>query len=134
MSQAIFEYSYIVKPQEIDVLNHVNNVVYLKWVQEAAIKHWTELTKNKKFDEYVWVVNRHEIDYFRPAFLNDQLTIKTWVGKTEGSTSIRHVEVYKENKLITKTLTTWRLLDAKNFKSVIIPEEVLKVLEVVNKS
>lgn len=129
MNQNVFEYNYRVKPSDIDQLNHVNNVIYLQWVQDAAIKHWTKLIENKNFDEYVWVVGRHEIDYIRPAFLDDELVIKTWVGKTEESYSIRHVEVYKDNKIITKTQTTWRLLDAKTFKPTPIPEKVYQILE-----
>jgi len=128
MSTKEFEYTYIVQPADIDILNHVNNVVYLQYVQDAAIRHWTELTRDHKFDAFVWVVGRHEIDYIRPALLGDELLIKTWVGKTEGSYSIRHVEVYKDAKLITRTQTTWRLLDVKTFKSVNIPDTILELL------
>ena len=127
---AVFEYHYKVQPEDIDVLNHVNNVVYLQWVQEASMKHWTELTKNQKFDDYVWVVVRHEIDYIRQALLGDDLLIKTWVGKTENSFSIRHVEVYREQKIITRAATTWRLLDVKTFKPTNIPAQMLEVLGV----
>ena len=106
----------------------MNNVVYLQWVQEASMLHWTELTRTKKFDDYVWVVVRHEIDYIRQALLGDDLLIKTWVGKTEGSFSIRHVEVYRNQKIITRAATTWRLLDTKTFKPTNIPSEMLEIL------
>jgi acyl-CoA thioester hydrolase len=129
MTPKIFEYSYTVPPEDIDILNHVNNVVYLQYVQDAAIRHWTELTRENKFDAYLWVVGRHEIDYMRPALLGDVLQIKTWVGKTEGSSSVRHVEVFKEGKIITRTLTTWRLLDAQTFRPVEIPQEIIKILD-----
>lgn len=129
MNNKIFEYNYTVKPADIDQFNHVNNVVYLQWVQEAATKHWSKLIENKDFVGYFWVVGRHEIDYIRPAFLNDELVIKTWIGKTEGTHSIRHVEMYKDNKVIAKTKTTWRLLDAKTYKPTPIPENVYHILE-----
>lgn len=128
MTSKKYSYTYIVKAQDIDELNHVNNVVYLQWVQEAAIRHWTKLTENQKFEDFVWVVSRHEIDYIRPSFLHDELTIITWVGETEGSVSVRHVEVFKNDKIITKTRTTWRLLDSKTFKPVAIPKEMLQIL------
>lgn len=124
----IFSFPYQVQEKDIDELNHVNNVVYLQWVQDAAIKHWSKLTENQKFNDYVWVVVRHEIDYIRPSFLGDELHITTWVGQTQESTSIRHVEVFKNDKLITRTQTTWRLLDAKTFKPIAIPEEMRQIL------
>ena len=129
MAHTVYSYRYTVKSTDIDILNHVNNVVYLQWVQEAAIKHWSQLTANNKFDSFVWVVGRHEIDYIRPSFVGDELEIFTWVGKTEGSTSIRHVEIYKDKKVITKSLTVWRLLHAQTFKLVEIPLDMLKILE-----
>lgn len=126
----IFSFQYTVPKEDIDELNHVNNVVYLQWVQNAAIKHWNQLTEKQKFDDYVWVVARHEIDYIRPAFLGDEITIQTWVGETFDSTSIRWVEVYKNDKIITKTRTTWRLLNAKTLKPTDIPEEMYKILKI----
>lgn len=36
-----FEVPLKIQSEDIDVLGHVNNVVYLRWVQEAAIAHWT---------------------------------------------------------------------------------------------
>ncbi len=128
MNTKVFEYQYQVEPKDIDALHHVNNVVYLQYVQDAATKHWTELTHGKNFDAYVWVVGRHEIDYIRPALLGDVLTIKTWVGSTEGSSSVRHVAIYKNDKIITRTQTLWRLLDSKTFKPIAIPSEILEVL------
>jgi acyl-CoA thioester hydrolase len=122
------QYHYIVQPKDLDSLNHVNNVIYLQWVQEAAIRHWEELTKDTDFSQHIWVVSRHEIDYVRQTFLGDEILIKTWVGHTEGSLSIRHVEMYRDNKLICKTQTHWRLLNAKTFKPTNIPIEIMELL------
>lgn len=124
-----FTYNYTVKSTDIDQLNHVNNVVYLQWVQEAALKHWTHLMKDVDTSDYVWVVVRHEIDYLRQAFLGDELTINTWIGKTEDSLSIRHVEIYKNNKIICRTQTYWRFLSALTFKPMTIPEEILSIFK-----
>ncbi|PID68212.1 MAG: thioesterase [Flavobacteriia bacterium] len=122
-----FDYLYTVKASDLDHLNHVNNVVYVQWVQDAAEKHWLTLTNEHNVSDYVWVVIRHEIDYLRQAFLGDELAIKTWVGQTEGSNSIRHVEVYKNNKIVCRAQTHWRLLSAKTFKPVHIPPEILNL-------
>ena len=122
-----FEFKLTVQADDIDQLNHVNNVVYVQWVQEAALKHWYSLTKKIDTSQYIWVVARHEIDYLRQVFLNDELTIKTWIGETKGSLSIRHVEFYKNNKIVCRAQTHWRFLSASTFKPESIPEEILTI-------
>ena len=124
-----FDYSYTVQANDIDQLNHVNNVVYLQWVQEAALKHWNSLTKDIDTSEYIWVVVRHEIDYLRQAFFGDELTIKTWIGKSEGSLSIRHVEIFRDNKIICRAQTQWRFLSAQTFRPMTIPDEILSIFK-----
>ena len=62
MNNKNFEYTYKVDKKDIDIQNHVNNVVYVKYLQDAAIRHWEMLTKDNKLPEYSWVITRHEID------------------------------------------------------------------------
>ena len=124
----VFETKYTVKPAHIDELNHVNNVVYLQWIQDIANLHWTQLKKGVDTAAYAWVVIRHEIDYAGQALLGDAIVAKTWVGKTGGIRSIRHVEFYKENKLIVKAQTTFCLVNSKNFKPTRITDQLLMML------
>jgi acyl-CoA thioester hydrolase len=124
----VFETKYTVKPAHIDELNHVNNVVYLQWIQDIANLHWTQLKRGVDTTAYVWVVIRHEIDYLNQALLGDTLLAKTWVGKTAGLKSIRHVEFYRNNKLLVKAQTTFCLLHAKSFKPIRITDEILAML------
>ena len=124
----VFETKYTVKPAHIDELNHVNNVVYLKWIQDIANLHWTQLKSGLDTTAYVWVVIRHEIDYIGQALLGDRIVAKTWVGKTGGIRSIRHVEFYKNNKLIVRAQTTFCLVNAKTFKPTRITDQILMML------
>ena len=124
----VFETKYTVKPAHIDELNHVNNVVYLQWIQDIANLHWTQLKKGVDNTAYVWVVIRHEIDYIGQALLGDTIVAKTWVGKTGGIRSIRHVEFYKNNKLIVRAQTTFCLVNAKTFKPTRITDQILMML------
>lgn len=114
---------------DIDDLNHVNNAVYVKWMDEVAKKHWSLLSEGHHLEEYIWVVSRHEIDYKNQALLGDEITAKTWVGETRGVTSERFIEFYKGDVLLAKSKTTWVLLDAKSFKPTRIRENILKVLQ-----
>ena len=125
----IFISHHIGKSDEIDDLNHVNNAVYVKWMDNVAYLHWQKLTENHPLPDYIWVVSRHEIDYKRQAVLGDEIEIKTWVGETSGIKSIRHIEFYKDQKLLVKSKTFWVLLNAKTYKPTRITENVLKVLE-----
>jgi acyl-CoA thioester hydrolase len=125
---AFFETKYTVKSSHIDELNHVNNVVYLQWIQDIANLHWTQLKKGGDTTAYVWVVIRHEIDYVGQALLGDSIVAKTWVGKTGGIRSIRHVEFYKNNKLIVKAQTMFCLVNSKSFKPTRITDQILMML------
>lgn len=125
----IFTYTHVVIEDEIDTLNHVNNVAYVQWIQDISTKHWSDLTKDNSDLDFVWVVTRHEIDYKGQAILGDKITFKTWVGKTTGVTSIRHVEIYKGSQLLVKAQTVWCMLHAKTLRPARITESVLKILE-----
>tara|TARA_R110002073_G_scaffold128999_3_gene275165 strand:- start:132986 stop:133375 length:390 start_codon:yes stop_codon:yes gene_type:complete len=127
---SVFETKYTVKPEHIDDLNHVNNVVYLEWIQDVANLHWNQLKEGHDTSEYVWVVIRHEIDYQRQAHLRDEVQVKTWVGETAGIKSVRHVEFYRENKLLVKAQTIFCLLDAKTFKPTRITDKILRTLAI----
>ena len=124
----VFQTNYSVEASHIDELNHVNNVVYLQWIQDIANLHWTQLKKGVDTAAYACVVIRHEIDYAGQALLGDAIVAKTWVGKTGGIRSIRHVEFYKENKLIVKAQTTFCLVNSKNFKPTRITDQLLMML------
>ena len=125
---SVFETTYTVIASDIDELNHVNNVVYLSWIQNIANLHWTQLKQDQDTSAYVWVVIRHEIDYIGQALLGDSIVAKTLVGETGGIRSIRHVEFYKNNKLIVKAQTTFCLVNSKTFKPTRITDQILMML------
>ncbi|PCH74721.1 MAG: thioesterase [Flavobacteriaceae bacterium] len=123
-----FYLEHTVIQDEIDALGHVNNVCYIQWVQNAAEKHWAVLSKDHTFENYVWVVLRHEIDYIASAKLDDKITIRTWVGESYGVKSERFVEILKDGQILVKATTTWCLLDKKKMKVVRVPFEVLEAV------
>jgi len=124
-----FEVKIEIKAEDIDDLNHVNNAIYVKWMDEVAFTHWAHLTKNQPITDTIWVVSRHEIDYKSEAFLGDEITAKTYVGNTKGVTSERFIEFYKGDTLLAKSKTIWVLLDAKSYKPVRIRENILNLLQ-----
>jgi acyl-CoA thioester hydrolase len=123
-----FQHKIEVKAADIDDLGHVNNVVYIRWVQEVAAAHWEHSAPAALKLKYAWVVLRHEIDYKNPAFLNDELTGLTWVGAHSGPKFDRFVNIQSDKKVLAEAKTIWCLLDAKSFKPIRIPQEILDLL------
>jgi acyl-CoA thioester hydrolase len=126
-----FNHSLIVSNDDIDELGHVNNVVYVRYVQEAANAHWNAIVTEEIKKQSAWVVMRHEIDYLRPAFAGDQLMATTWVGETNGARSIRFVELTHKpsGQLIAKAKTIWCQLDAITFRPKRVEEHVINLLK-----
>ena len=124
----MFSITITVEQEHLDDLQHVNNAVYVKWMENVAGAHWKKLSEGFDLDHYIWVVLRHEIDYKGQATLGDVITAKTRVGDSSGFTSERFIEFYLKDKLIVKAKTTWAMLYRKNYKPARIREDVLQVL------
>ena len=114
-----------VSEADLDDLNHVNNIVYLRWVQEVAGAHW--FAKAGKNTGYLWVVRKHEIEYFAPAVWGDKITLCTWVERMEGLSSFRRVEIRKGEKILCSCLTNWIMLDGKTKRPKQIPDQIAKL-------
>lgn len=115
-----------VQPADIDELGHVNNLVYLRWVQEAAIAHWTARTTAEQRAILTWVVVRHEIDYKRPAMPEDELVVTTWVGIASRRTYERHTEIARaaDGTVLAKARTLWVPLDPATMRVTEVPGEI----------
>jgi len=121
--------TFNVQEQDIDTLNHVNNVVYLQWVNDISGIHWSLLSNESINSKYFWVVLRHEIDYINQAFLNDEITVYTWIGASSGVKSIRNVHIYKGDDLLIKAKSTWCLIDAKTHRPTRIKQDIMDILK-----
>ena len=125
----IFEVPLEIRPEHIDENGHVNNVVYVGWLQDAGTAHW-----NARFDvetrtKWSWVGVRHEIDYLRPL-MPDAAGVKavTWVGDPQGPRFTRYVRIEDaEGRLCAQGVTEWVLVDAKTMRPHRIPAEMIPV-------
>ena len=99
---------------DLDEQRHVNNVVYLRWVQEVAIAHWEALSSPEQRAKLAWVARRHEIDYLAPGVLGDELALRTWVGPAEGLAFERLTEILRprDGKVLARARTLWIPVDA----------------------
>ncbi|HJW37249.1 MAG TPA: thioesterase family protein [Candidatus Udaeobacter sp.] len=115
-----------VLPDDIDEQNHVNNTVYLRWVQEVATAHWRAIASGEVQENIGWVVLRHEIDYKTPAALGDKITLRTWVGKATRLTFERFTEIRRnsDDQLLSNARTLWCPINAQTGRPVRVPAEV----------
>jgi acyl-CoA thioester hydrolase len=121
-----FEITVPVKRTDIDQRNHVNNTVYLRWVQEVATGHWEALAPGAARETIGWIVLRHEIDYKTPACLGDEIVLRTWVGYATRVTFERFTEVHRgsDGALLAQARTLWVPINAATGKPTRVPAEV----------
>ena len=110
-----FEQRRHVEAADLDEQLHVNNVAYVRWVQDIALAHWRALASAATRAELAWVALRHEIDYLSPAVLDDEILVRTWVGPAEGLTFERHTEVLRarDGRPLARSRTLWAPVDAR---------------------
>jgi acyl-CoA thioester hydrolase len=108
----IFEQTIKVTTNEIDSLNHVNNVVYVQWVQNIAELHWNKESSDDQKTNYYWVMVQHLINYKGAALVNDKIHLKTFIKESKGVKSTRIVEIYnaESKKLLAISETQWCLI------------------------
>lgn len=108
----------IVQPGDIDDQNHVNNTVYLRWVQDVATAHWKSLASTEAQSAIGWVVLRHEIDYKTPACVGDEVILRTWVGAASRLKFERFTEVRRkiDSQLLANARTLWVPIDVRTGK------------------
>jgi acyl-CoA thioester hydrolase len=109
MPHDVFELPREILPGDIDELGHVNNVVYLRWVQDVAIAHWSAAATSAQQAEVAWVAVRHEIDYKHSALPGDGILARTWVGAADSHRFERHTEIVRaaDGKLLARARTVW---------------------------
>lgn len=111
----------------IDVMGHVNNAVWVEWIQDMATAHWDAVAAPEHARAYVWLVVRHEIDYRSNIGEGQSVTGETWIqGPPKGATSARRVEFRDgSGKVIVSALTTWAMLDRETRRLVRVRPEVI---------
>ena len=123
---AAFTLSITATEADIDELGHVNNAVWVKWIQDIAVAHWEALAPPAHREAYIWVVTRHEIDYRGNVSAGETVTGETWVPEPpKGARFDRHVRfVGLDGKVKVEAVTTWALLDRATGRLMRVRDEV----------
>ncbi|HYG46667.1 MAG TPA: acyl-CoA thioesterase [Allosphingosinicella sp.] len=122
----VFERRITATEADIDELGHVNNAVWVRWIQDMATDHWRAAADPAHVDAYVWVVVRHEIDYLRAVLPGETVTGRTWVGEApRGARFDRHVDfIGEDGKPRVRARTTWAILDKASGRPLRVPKAV----------
>ena len=122
-----FEQTFTANPADIDELGHVNNAVWVRWVQDLATAHWARAATPAQTAAYIWVVVRHEIDYLGNLKKGESTTGRTWVAKEAvGAKFDRYAEFTKGGRTIVRAQTTWAILDRASTRPIRVPKEVVE--------
>ncbi|MGB3721233.1 MAG: acyl-CoA thioesterase [Pacificimonas sp.] len=113
--------------RDIDELGHVNNAVYVGWIQKVATAHWYATAPEGVADRNIWVVIRHEIDYRAPTLEGETVTLSTWVGAAKGARFDRHVEIHgTDGMLRVKAHSWWAMLDRQTMRPLRIGSDIIE--------
>ena len=133
---AVFEYHHLVKADEIDGQGHVNNVAYVRWMQDAAVAHSTEqgweATRYREIDSG-WVARMHTIEYLQPAFEGDQILVLTWISDMKKITSRRKYKITRpaDSTVLAVAETNWAFVSFSKSTPKRIPAEIFKSFDLV---
>ena len=127
MTHPVFEIALTAEPEHIDELGHVNNAVWVQWIQQVAVAHWDAVAQEAHKDSYFWVVVRHEIEYLRPAHEGERIIARTWIGEApQGARSDRYMEFTgPDGKICVRAKTQWAIIDKALGRPIRVPREVI---------
>jgi acyl-CoA thioester hydrolase len=133
----IYRYKLTVPDHAVDVNGHVNNIEYLRWMQDAAIRHCDRqgCTAATLAAGATWVVRAHRVEYLRPAFAGENIMVLTWVSNLRRVQSLRKYRVMRveDNAVLVEGETNWVFVDMQTGRLRSIPKDVTLTLNIVPK-
>ena len=132
---AVFVHEFEVGPAAVDENGHVNNVEYVRWMQEAAVLHADDAgcTAATKTAGATWVVRSHQIEYRRPAFGGDRVQVLTWVADFRRAFSLRKYKFVRpaDNTVLAEGQTDWVFVDTQTGRPQTVPVHIQALFELL---
>ena len=116
-----------VEPDDIDFMGHVNNSVYLEWVQEAVIAYWRRVAPAEAVARHLWVALKHEITYRRPAFLEDNVVAQVVAEGMQGARAFFHTLIKRGEEVLAEVKSSWCCLDAATQRPARLARDVISM-------
>jgi acyl-CoA thioester hydrolase len=138
LAQPVYIYTFSVPQDAIDENGHVNNVHYVQWMQDVAVRHYEFIGGVPPMQALgaTWVVRSHHIEYLASAFAGDEIEIRTWVVNVRRVRSLRRYEFVRKSdgRLLSKGETDWVFVNAISGRPLAIPEEVVHLLPLLTEN
>ena len=130
---SVLTHTFIVPQSAIDEYGHVNNVIYVQWMQDAAIRHGEAITEYQLPGNTGWFAREHRIEYLTPAYAGDEIEVRTWLVEMKRVRAHRKYEFTRkaDGKLIARGETQWIYVDLTTGRPMPIPPDILALFPVV---
>ena len=122
---AVFRHPVAIEAADIDHMGHVNNAVYLKWVQEAVVDYWRSIAPPEAVAGHLWVALKHEITYRRPTFLQDNVVAEVIAENVEGARAYFTTIVRRGEEVLSEIKSSWCCLDAASLRPARLARDVV---------
>lgn len=121
-----FNLTFTAGPEHIDVMGHVNNAVWVQWMEAIATAHWEAVALPEHRERYAWVVTRHEIDYRGNIREGQEALARTFIPEgPSGARFERRVEFRNAaGKVIVSARTVWAMIEISSGRLMRVPPEV----------
>ena len=122
----VFRHAIGIAPADIDHMGHVNNSVYLRWVQEAVVSYWEKIAPAEAVAGHLWVALKHEITYRRPAFLDDIVVADVIAERVQGARAFFSTVIRRGEEVVAEVTSCWCCLDAASKKPARVAMDIAK--------
>jgi acyl-CoA thioester hydrolase len=134
-TESTFSYEFTVPKSAVDENGHANNVMFVQWMQDAAVRHYEAMggTTPTQAIGATWVVRSHLVEYLKPAFEGDRIRVSTWVANMRRVRSLRRYRFVrvKDGELLVRGETDWVFVDATSGAPRAIPVEIVGLFMLV---
>ena len=121
----MFRHAVAIEPSDIDHMGHVNNSVYLKWVQEAVVDYWRSVAPSDAVASHQWVALKHEITFRRPTFLQDNVVAEVIAERVEGARAFFSTVLKRGEEVLSEAKSCWCCLNSASLRPVQLARDVI---------
>lgn len=133
--EPVFSYEFSIPDEAVDENGHANNVMYVQWMQDAAVRHYEAMggTQPTQAIGATWVVRSHTVEYLRPAFAGQRIRVETWVVNMRRVRSLRRYRFLRvaDEQVLVRGETDWVFVDAANGAPRAIPAQIASLFTLV---
>lgn len=120
----MFRHPISIAADDIDHMGHVNNAVYLNWVQDAVVQYWEKVAPAEAVGRHLWVALKHEITYRKPTFLNDIVVADVLADQVQGARAFFTTVLKRGEEVLAEVKSCWCCLDAATLRPARLARDV----------